>query len=76
MRGFSKPFDLRRYPAAFWVTTENHGNLKKIETELDASPHTIVLTKKTARYCRGASPIELKALELNDWHDARGKSIG
>ncbi len=76
MRGFSKPFDLRRYPPAFWITTENHVNLKKLERELDASPHEISVTKKILKNCRHASPIELRALELNDFYDARGKTVG
>jgi hypothetical protein len=76
MRGYSKPFDLRRYPVQFWLTTKNQKDLKQLEEELDASPHVVVATKKMLLNCRHASPIELRALELNDWKDTRKKRVG
>jgi hypothetical protein len=76
MRGYSSPFDLRRYKAVFWVTNERHVDLKRLEEDLDSSPHFLVATDKNIKNCRHASPIELRALELNDWSDPRGKSIG
>jgi hypothetical protein len=73
MRGYSRPFDLRCYPVAFWVTTESQADLKRLEGDLDSSIHFPSVTKKILKNCRSASPIELRALELND---LRKKRVG
>ena len=62
---YSRPFDLRRYKLATWVTAE--ANLGWLAEDLDTSQHFPNEPKKILAKMRKASPIERAASELVEW---------
>jgi hypothetical protein len=72
LRAFSKPFDMRKYKPALWVTPELE--LEWIAEGLDASPHSLAVPKKMIRALRRASALELQALDIAEWN-TNGKII-
>jgi|HubBroStandDraft_6_1064221.scaffolds.fasta_scaffold224846_2 hypothetical protein len=65
LRTVSRPFDLRRYAPARWVTAEE--DLLWLQEELDDSPHVRLVPPKVIPLLRNASPLEQRALKLVDW---------
>src|SRR6202521_3991961 len=65
LRVVSKPFDLRRYQPARWVTAEE--DLEWIADDLDDSPHFSVVPRKAIAKLRDAGRIELRAMKLVEW---------
>ncbi len=64
MRGFSKPFDLRKY-GVDWIVSEKSSWV--IPDDLDASPHYKILTLPMTRNLRKADDVEIKAGEIVQW---------
>ena len=65
LRTVSRPFDLRRYAPARWVTAEE--DLLWLQEELDDSPHVRLVPSKIIPRLRNASPLEQRALTLVEW---------
>ena len=65
LRTVSRPFDLRRYAPARWVTAEE--DLLWLQEELDDSPHVRLVPSKIIPRLRNASPLEQQALKLVEW---------
>jgi hypothetical protein len=63
LRSFSKPFSLGRYGSS-WIDTDE--DLYFIALDLDASPHTQILTKTMEQNLRLADPIERTAGVLKE----------
>jgi hypothetical protein len=69
LRAVSRPFDLRRYPPALWVTAEE--DLDWLTYDLDVSPHAAVVPTRMIPHLRDASRVERKALKLTEWRRRR-----
>ena len=66
LKSFSRPFNLKKFGEA-WITEE--GDLWDIGGLLDDSPHTEILSKKTAKHLRKADDIEIKAGEIVEYRE-------
>jgi hypothetical protein len=64
MLAYSKPFDLRRYKPAEWVTKKD---LDWLAEELDDSPHFPVAPKGILKNLRLVSKIETKTMGNTEW---------
>lgn len=64
LRSYSRPFGLLRYGDK-WLTARK--NLWHIPSELDLSPHTVIIKNNAARFLRKADPLEIKAGKLVEW---------
>lgn len=62
LRGFSKPFDLSRFPPERWVTTEEP--LEWLLTKIAQSRYVSIAPESFMRRLRRATKIELQALLL------------
>src|SRR6266545_3054567 len=62
LRGYSRPFDLRRLAPELWVTNEK--NCWNVGETIDAMHHYPLVTKKQARRLRRRDPMERKAEAL------------
>ena len=65
LRTVSRPFDMRRYAPARWVTAEE--DLLWLQEELDDSPHVRLVPPKMIARLRNASPLEQRAMALVEW---------
>jgi hypothetical protein len=64
---FSRPFSLKRYAPARWVTAQDE--LDWLMDDLDNSPHEAVAPKRIRQ--RRSAPIEIKAQGLVEWKRPR-----
>jgi hypothetical protein len=64
LRSYSRPFDLRRFGAA-WLTAEK--NLWYIGKALDRSPHAPIAPAAAHREQRSVDRIEVAAGDLEEW---------
>ena len=62
LRGYSRPFDLRRLAPELWVTNEK--NCWNVGETIDAMHHYPLVTKKQARRLRRRDPMERRAEAL------------
>jgi hypothetical protein len=61
----ARPFDLRRYAPARWVTAEE--DLLWLQEELDDAPHVRLVPRAILPRLRIISPLEQRAMKLVDW---------
>lgn len=66
MREYSKPFNLRRYAPAKWVTAK--GNLDWLAEALDDSPHFPIAPPSAIKKLRKASDIEIRTTDVVGWN--------
>ena len=59
LREYSEPFDLSRFDAINWRTTE--GNLSEIVEHLDTIKHHTILSPEQIKNLRKADPVEIEA---------------
>lgn len=71
LRGYSKPFDLSKYPLKKWITSGE--SLDWLMTEVSHSHYFPVIPRNFERQLRRASSVELKALKITDFADPRKK---
>ncbi len=68
---YSKPFDLRRYDPACWVTVEE--DLIWLAGDLDTSRHFPILSKRKLSSTRPASLLQRKILAYTDWEEPKSQ---
>jgi len=69
---FSRPFSLKRYALARWVTADDE--LHWLMDALDESPHEDVAPKRIKQ--RRSNPIEIEAQGLTEWaRPAKGRKV-
>ena len=69
---FSRPFSLKRYALARWVTADDE--LHWLMDALDESPHEDVAPKRIKQ--RRSNPIEIEAQSLTEWaRPAKGRKV-
>jgi hypothetical protein len=69
LRGYSKPFDLAKYPPEKWCTAGE--SLDWLIRVLSKTHYFPVVPENYERHLRRASKIELKALKIVEYPDAR-----
>ena len=73
LKEYSRPFSLRRYAPARWVTAPD--DLDWLLYALDVSPHVAVAPRHAMRRRRRSAPIELRAQEVVEWPDPRKRKV-
>lgn len=73
LRTFSKPFDLTKYSGLSWQTSQE-GIMEIIQAMAD-SPHEEILSVQQKKNLRKADSIEIKAGEVVEWKQGRGKLL-
>lgn len=73
LRSYSLPFDLTRFDARHWMTSEK--DLFYIPRALDRSRHLLLAPMKTLLHARKADRIERIAGKLIEWHKDGKRSI-
>ncbi len=71
MLTYSQPFDLSRF-APDWVVAQE--DLVDLVVALDDSPHSPIAPRRAMKRLRNAQPIEVKVLDITEWHPS-GKKI-
>lgn len=69
LRGYSKPFDLSKYPPEKWITAGE--SLDWVMAKLAKTHYFPVVPNNFERHLRRASKVELKALKIVDFPDPR-----
>lgn len=70
LRAYSRPFNLKRYPAKKWIAGDD--DLDWLAIDLDDSPHFPIAPQAALRAARTASKIERASLDLVEWKYPRG----
>ena len=65
LRAYSRPFNLKRYKPAAWVTAKE--DLDFVAIDLDDSPHYPIAPKSVLRHARKATKVERKTLDIVEW---------
>lgn len=65
LRSYSKPFDLRRYTPAQWVTAPEE--LQWLVNAVDDSKHFPTVPQENLKVLRPASPVERRAGHVTEW---------
>ena len=73
LKEYSRPFSLRRYAPARWVTAPD--DLDWLLYALDVSPHVAVAPRHAMRRRRRSAPIELRAQEVVEWPVPRKRKV-
>lgn len=74
LRAYSAPFDLSKFPVERWITSEE--SLDWLTDAIAESSYYDIAPASAMRSLRKATPLEIKALKLTDWHDPRKKKTG
>lgn len=74
LRSYSMPFDLSRFPVERWITSEEP--LDWLTDAIAESRYYDIGPVVAMRSLRKATPLEIEALKLTDWHDPRKKKTG
>lgn len=69
LRAYSRPFDLSKFDPKEWITTEE--DIFWLAAALDDTRHFPAVPKKNLRMLRLASPIERKAVQVEEWRERR-----
>lgn len=69
LRGYSKPFDLGKFPPEKWITAGE--SLDWVMAKLAKTHYFPVVPDSFERHLRRASKVELKALKIIDFPDPR-----
>ncbi len=72
LRSYSRPFDLRKYLKRGWLTDEK--DLFYLADDLDASPHTALLSRAAIRGLRKVDMVEVAAGDVAEW-TKKGKRV-
>ena len=70
LRGYSKPFDLRKFAPERWITSEK--SLVWLADLLDESKHFPIIPKKNQSNLRNASATEIRAMRIVEWKPPKG----
>jgi hypothetical protein len=70
LRAYSRPFNLKRYPAKKWIAGDD--DLDWLAIDLDDSPHFPIAPYAALRAARVASKIERESLDIVEWKYPRG----
>lgn len=82
LRGYSRPFDLSKYPTEKWITSGESpvaeqarygASLDWVMARLAKTHYFPVVPEKFERHLRRASKVELQALKIVDFPDPRKK---
>src|SRR3989338_238706 len=65
LRGYSKPFDLRKFAPERWITSEK--SLIWLADLLDESKHFPIIPKKNQSNLSNASATEIRAMRIVEW---------
>ena len=65
LRRISKPFDIGKYDADYWITSQD--NCWSMAQEIDASPHVDLISKVQAQKLKLRDSLEAKAGNFKEW---------